>query len=542
MIKVALQPTIYTDLITAMVSGNRPWSVPRSTFYALNGDVVPFSPKPTVIRIDTDRVGDGLNIEVRSLAPTSVGIDPRDNAKSLTVVAQSSVVTLGVQLAPGRNTITVSARNNPEDTASLIVTANPIVTMFEAFSRVLFTNSTRITNEQQLAISSDLATRLIEPFIDFQDLLPDTQSLKIVATRLVARGLVHNVGLESGITDLFKALALNTPVFRNADKETFLVDPTLDPWTRTSSQFAGKEAHLWLPNLEVTSWLAFVKYLSAQPDLFEVLNVREDQVTLRYQGFTQTHQFDFDAFGTSFLTEQAQSQCFKSIAVYMTIASHLSFSQCAASYTFDLYIDEDHKIGDSRGPFDTSVNFDQGYTFDSDPEDPYTDGWVGLSLSGRFEQDYPPTNHCLDTFVSPSSTYADPVCCYEGYYTQLLQTEKYELDLDAEITQEAYLETGVAMVLQDVNSVRWLVYVNADGSLYTVSGTALPLSHWKVTKPDLSEASFSVTILGELLVNSPPDPNAINLNDSLFLLAPSASQLWKLTVDNTNTLVTELVF
>ena len=543
MITISLQAGIYDAIIQGMVSDNPPWSVPAGTFYGLNGDVCAYSPNPTVFLISTDLVGQALGIQIQSSTPSQLGVDPRNNPRTLTVVAQSSVITVSLQLSPGRNTITVSALNDPGDSAQVIVTANPIVTAFEAFARVLYSVSTQVIDELKQAISSDLATRLLEPFISFPNLLPDTQSLQILATRLCTRGLIHNVGLSSGITDLLKALTLCTPVYRPCDKDTFNIDPILDPWPRTSSQFAGKEAHIWLPNLEVANWLAFMRYCSAQPDVFEIVSIREDQIAIKYQGELQRHLYNPAIFGTSFLTEQSQQQCFKSITVYVTQKTNSTIEICAASYTFDLYIDADHPIGIGRPHFDSGVAFDQGLTFDSDPVDPLTDGWLGLSLSGRFEQDEPITSHQLDSFVQASTSYAGSLCAYPSYHMVLATNERYDLDgIPQVVTVTAIEEQGNAFVIQDVNSVNWEVYVNPNGSLYAVSGSSLPPSHWVVTKPDSTQAGFAITTGGQIQVVTPPGPNDVNLNDSLFLLCAETAKIWKLTVNQNNQMVTELVF
>jgi len=541
MINLSVQETVYSDIIAAMIN-NRPWAMPAGTFYGVQGVAVPHTPKPTVLRVETDVINEILEIQIATTSPHSIGVDVRRNQKTLTVVPQSSTFTVGLQLGIGANIVTVFSRSNPADSTSLIIRTNPILTLFEAFARVLYANSLGIIRQEQASIQSDQATRLLEPFIDFPHLLPDIQALQTISARLIARGLIHNVGTDSGVSDLLAALTLSTPIYKNIDKDTFELYPALDPWVTTASQFGGKEAHVWLSNIEVAGWLAFIKYVSNQPDLFGLRTIREDLIAIDYQTQLQRHQFDFDASGANFLNSLSAKQCFKSITVFITAAAHELMLICAAAYTFDLVVDVDHQIGHFRSFFDRDIPFDSDLIFDADPEDPYTDGWVGLSLTGRFEQDFP-TLHCLDTFVVPSTAYTGPLCCYPSFYTQTIANSRYDFpEIDVPITVSGYSEQANAFVLESPDTSWWSVTAGPNGELVATLGSPTGPTHWKVTRPDAVEASFRITNAGVLQVVSPPDPSEIVLNDSLFISCATTARIWKVTVSNADEAATKLVF
>jgi len=539
-IKASVQDTVYSDIIRSMQTGNAPYIVPKGPYYLTQGDIVPFTPQPTVLRIETDRVGEPIRIEVERTQPIGSGVDLRQTRSVYTVVPASEVVTVGVQLGRGLNHINMTVINREEERALLLVRATTIVSIFEAFARVLFTDAIRIIDEQQRAISSRLATRLLEPFISFQDLLPDIQSLKILATRLAAKGLIHSVGTDLGVTELIKALTLTTPVFRPMDKDTDDLYPSLDPWTNNASQFGGQEAHVWLPNVGIASWLAFLGYISNQPDLFEIISISETEVVVRFQGELQRHRFDFDAFGTDFLTSLATTECFKSIIVTVTMDVFLTIAMCAATYTFDLFIDETNLLGDCRRTFDSGIPFDSDCPLDGDPVDPFTDGWEGLSLSGRFEQDHPFT-HTLDTFVVASSAYTGSVCGYEGFYTQLVENQRYEPLLDISIEVTGYIQAAIGWFLESPDSTKWDIRVNSStGTLIATSGATGTLNNFKVTKPDTSEAAFDITNAGEVQVVAPPPGGEILFN-TIYILADD-STVWHVTVSNLNVIETTKIF
>ena len=538
-ISASVQETVFSDLIKSMQTGNVPYTIPKGPYYLLQGNVVPFTPQPTVLRIETDRVGEPIRIEVVKTQAIGAGVDPRQERSVYTVVPASEIVTVGVQLGRGINRITMTVIPREEERAILLVNATTIVSIFEAFARVLFTDVTRIIDEQERAISSRLATRLLEPFISFQDLLPDIQSLKILSTRLAAKGLIHSVGSELGVKELTKALSLTTPVFRSMDKDTDDLFPSLDPWTNNASQFGGQEAHVWLPNIGIANWLAFLGYISNQPDLFEILSVSEGEVVVRFQGELQRHRFDFDAFGTDFLTTLATTECFKSIVITVTMDVELTIDMCAATYTFDLFIDTSNLLGDCRRTFDT-IPFDSNCPLDGDPVDPFTDGWEGLSLTGRFEQDSPFT-HVLDTFVVASTAYSGSVCGYEGFYTQLIENQRYDIDLAIPISVSGFIQAAIGWFLESPDGTRWSVRVNAaTNTLIATSGATGALSNFKVTKPDTSEAAFDITNAGEIQVVSPP-PGGETLFNTIYILATD-STVWHVTVNNLNVLETTKIF
>jgi hypothetical protein len=536
MIQVSLQEGIYGPIIESMQKGNIPWIAPKGQFYLLDGSISPLKPQPTILTIKTDRIGKVIRIDVVQGDSITAGVDTRKNSKTYTVVATSEETRIGVQLSRGYNKITASILGY-SDVDYLITRATTIVTLWESFARVLYQESFRIIDEQTAAITSKLATRLLEPFISFQKLLPDLQSLQILATRLVSRGLIHSVGTNIGVTELAKSLTLTTPVYEPIAKDTQDLDPALDPWSKS---VGGREAHVWIPNVGITSWLAFLGYVSNQPDVFELVSISEREVIVKYQGDIQRHQFDFDIFGTDFLSALAQSECFKSINILVTIFSELTIPICAASYTFDLFIGSDNLLGQCRTVFDSNMLLDTDCLLDADDIDPFTDGWLNLSLTGRFEQDYP-YQHVFDTFIVPSTSYGGDVCGYPGYYAQVVENQKYDVEIFPDFQVLGWVQTAMGWTLQSPDLTKWDIKINhLTGTLLAVSGSTRVVDKFKVTKPDTTEAAFSITNGGAVQVVTPP-PGGELLGDTLYLKATDGS-VWHVTVDNTNTIKTTKIF
>lgn len=548
MIKAEISPSIYDSVIESM-RNDGPWRGPKGFFYLLYNTITPYKPFPTIFRIETDQLNKPIEIYLEYQSPRGFGNDQRGNPIRLTTVATNSITTMPIQLGRGLNKIKFVVEGT-EDVAYVYVRASSVLALWESFARVLFTESLRIIDEQKNAIYSQLGTRLFQPYLGFSDLLPEVLSLQTFAARLITRSAIHNVAGQVGVSDFYKALTLSTPIFHTMDKEDFELFPALDPWTNAASSYAGQESHVWIPNVEIASWQAFIKVLGNQPDLFEIISVSETEVVFKYQNVVERHEFDFDAFGTDYLLALAQSECFKSIYVSIFMHSEHAILICAPSYTFDLVVTEENPIGHGRLSFDRDIPFDSGIPFDSDDVDPFTDGWVGLSLTGRFEQDIifplpsppaiPSGAHPLDSFVMPSFGFT-PNCSYEkGYYTQVISNRKCDVDLDAGITAGGEIWTGTAFVLVSPDSTKWLVRVNEFGVLQSESGTSLAPANFRVTKPDLTEATFAIDNSGVVTVVSPPPSAGDPLNDALYVLSTDA-HLWLIRVNNSDELYTTLI-
>lgn len=537
MLKISLHGNTYDDTIFSMQKNNAPWVAPKGMFYLLNDIISPFTPNKTSLNIETESwyAGEILSITVSHIGEYGTGIDVRQITDTYSSVVPSAKFTSSINLCRGKNLITAKIKN--EET-HLIVSATTIVSLWEAFARVLYNVSGKILNEQSDAISSTMATRLMEPFVSFQNLLPSVQSLKTMAFRFLARGLIHSVGTDTGIKDIIKALCLSTPIYRKMDKDTFDLFPALDPWTKSASQYAGYEAHVWMTDINIISWLSFLSYISNQPDIFEILSISESEVIFKYYGEIQRHEFTSGKIGTDSLLVQASTECFKSIFIKAFMESEVFVSMCAAAYTFDLFVTEDAAIGNFRKSFDRGFPFDSGLFFDSDPIDPFTDGWVGLSLTGRFEQDMPIRSHPLDTFIAK---YPHEGCSYEGWYTQVICNHKVDMDVSLTVSSSGYIQGANAVILKSPGGDSWDMIVDSKTlTIKTVLNNSLPTGiAYKLLKPDLTEAIFTITNEGVIQVTDPIGGEV--LTETLYIVADDAS-IWSVSITNDNIIVISKIF
>lgn len=423
MIKISLEPTIYTNLLHEIYDGE-PFGAPKGTFYLLTRDTVPYVPRPTSFRIETSRIGENLKIAVDRTTVPENGNRNLDLIDEIDYISQSGMSVVPITLGPGINTIIAFTTSGSYEESIIRIETNNIVTFWQAFLQDFLTNVIKKIDSQKNSINSLYATRLVEPFLPIQDLLPETQSFKSLTTRLAIVGFIHSSGTNEGTSDILKALTLGTPIYKSMDKDTFDFDPDGDPWTNLASQFFGQEAHVWIPNYGITKFVLLIKFLYANPSNYQIVEINEQQIRYYYQGILRTHNFDLDRYGSDFLQSLTRSECFNNIRVTLTKIIKKTFRLKTASYTFDLILN--HPIGKARKSFDINVPLDQNLPFDSDSVDPFTDGWLGWSLSGRFGQ-YENQQFHLDSFVAHTPPhYAEP-WAYDSNLVQNLVNMRYDI-------------------------------------------------------------------------------------------------------------------
>lgn len=429
MIKISLEPTIYTDLLHQIYDGD-PFGAPKGTFYILSRDTIPYVPRPTSFRIETNRIGENLKIYINRLNVPDNDNRMLDLLDEIDYTPQSSISTVSITLGSGLNIINIQTVSGSYEENIIKVETNNIVTFWQAFLQDYYTNVIKKIDNQKNSINSLYATRLVEPFLPIQDLLPETQSFKSITTRLAIVNFLHSAGTNEGTNDILKSLTLGTPIYKSMDKDTFDFDPDADPWTNLASQFYGTEAHAWIPNYGITKFICLIKYLSANPSNYQILEINEQQIRYMYQGLLRTHNFDLDRYGSDFLQSLTRSECFNNIRVSLTKSIIKTFRFKSASYTFDLVLN--HPIGKARKSFDINVPLDQNLPFDSDSVDPFTDGWLGWSLSGRFGQ-YENQQFYLDSFVAHTPPhYGDP-WAYDSNLVQCLFNMRSDIPLPINI-------------------------------------------------------------------------------------------------------------
>lgn len=456
---ITLSPRGYDALFASMIA-----AVPPGTFYDFSHPITPWVVAPTTFILTTDNPGVGVYVSVQTTGPYAQGVDQANVVPYAFFSANNPENNFVVTLGQGTNRLIAQEQTPNGRTAILEIIASENCTVLDPMAIEIY-NSTSIVDSETSAIFSPLATRLLDQVINFQDLLTNVQSLQIFSEKQLVRSQIHYPGTTIGNRNLIESFTFNTPVMVTQRQPT-AYEIEKNKIMRISQNEAGLEAHVWWPNLAVTRWTAFIRMANAFNKNFQIISITDDLVTILYKGIEQLHEFDYDAPGANFLTNLSLTNCFDNIEVIqVAFGAILGMPICVWSYPFDEFVTALTPIGESRTSFDLGIPFDSGLPFDADPDDPWSDGWVGWSLTGRFDGPIPTP---LDSAVDPAKTFPGPACSYvNGPYTQMLDT----INSDVGINYEVGINENIAYTYWDNYSPGPVVGLGLD-----ILGPAAPLT------------------------------------------------------------------
>jgi len=488
-LSIDLQTQVHQSTFDNLLSGSNSnvlgsfKGVPTGTFTNLEGPVTQFSINPTFFSIETDNPGIVHNIraELISNITNPNTLTTRGRVFELTVVPENNIFSVAVPLLKGVNQIIVSTVN---ESAFTTVNVTHYGTFLTSYAREIFNFVQNPLNEQSRALFSKFSSRIPEILIPFQDLYPDPKSLRTLVSRFVTRAYTSSNGSTEGVRDFTSALLGTTPAFIQTKTDQNIFEPDVVTLFNSQLEFGGYEAHTWIPNFEITHWLAFVRLINNARNFYKIQEIGEREILLLANGEPEEHRFDFDDPSASSYREFNVTD-FK---IVVQILNKLNIRLCAAGYSFDLYITENNPLGTKRIAFDSNIPLDSGDSLDAPSIDPGDDGWVGLTLAGRFDgldvnQNLIST--ALDSlFITPNSGSGLPECAYDGFFTQQISTVSGELDVTVQTSSEGSLSSEleetviesfqVDKTLEDFGSISdWSVSGSLFGSIESSSAISL---------------------------------------------------------------------
>lgn len=428
----------YDDLFAAMVA-----AIPPGTFYDHSRPICMWSRKPQGFILETDNPGYPIRIRRERLGDFDLGVDAGNLVEETTVVPQPGALNtlFYITLGRGRNrlyaTEILPSGGGRSFVFEVIATTNTLI--YESYGREIFKSVYKAAKQEE-ALYSAYSTRLLDQLAGIGDVLPDLQTLKTLSTKMLIRSFVHFPATELGVRNKIEAVTLNTPIFiKQRESSEYQVET--NRIMRSLENTAGMEGHVWFPNLAVTRWLAYTKMADTFRNNYTILDVKDTRVKVEYKGKQIEHFFDYDAYGQNFLTNLSLKDCFNNFEIGATSQFLLNLRICCWTYPFDMSITESNPIGLTRASLDSPIPFDSNVPFDADPVDPWNDGFVGWSYSGRFELDDTPRP--LDSMVSPSPSYSGSICAYQGPYTQSLNSCRSDVEIEHIVTASGDMDTYV---------------------------------------------------------------------------------------------------
>jgi hypothetical protein len=391
-------------------------AMPRTNFILKRRYTVPYSFNPTIFELRA--VTPGVPVEIMVVRRDLSG--KSDETQRYVVAPDQPIVQVLIRLGRGNNIITIVDQEGRADT--IVVSATTYAALLCSYAREIYDYSQVKIEDQRTAIYSPVSTRLAEPLLIFSNLLPDVKSQQTLATKLAVRALVGSPGKQSGVRDLLAALTLSTPIFMPENSEDQWFEPAVRPLFNSQEAFGGVEAHVWPANQCIKRWLAFVQYIN-NVKVFKLVSISEHEVVFYDEnGDLQRHQFDFGTDQCSLTTLALQSICFENIDVRLSIFSESDLWICAATYPFDMR---------------PVPRFPVHLVDQEDVVDPGFDGYVGFSVTGRWDSRTP-----LDSQgAMPALGSSAPRCVYEnGYLTVplLMGGLQYQIDNQVSIVDAEY--------------------------------------------------------------------------------------------------------
>lgn len=450
-LKVAYLKSSFHPIFNRMLYGEKDANgnylqrgVPEGVFWDKRYEVVPYTANPTNIIITPVLPYHPIKITVSQPREPKTGTTK--NLKEITIVPTNVSAVASITLGHGHNIITV---DDGFERASIILNARNYATLLFSYASELETYTWSKIEQQEELIFNDYSTSLVEPLVRFPQLLPPVKSLNRMAMRFVTRALFNESMGDKAVQDLLTALTSNTPYLKDA-QNTKEVDPTLYTIYSSQEDFAGVDAHVWFPRIEVSRWLAFSKLTNNLKELFQLKNVNEHQVTVINvrDNTEEKHKFDFDLSDNTLTSPQYFPKDYN-VILYIETTSQIKMA--LASYEFDLYVSEHDALGGQyRLSFDMGLAFDDNRPFDSDPVDLHSDGFVGFRLTGRMEQDHPPVWDTTQAefgfdslFKTTGEGYSGDAWVYmQGYYTQNLCVQRVDQQVDVPLICTGSVDGG----------------------------------------------------------------------------------------------------
>lgn len=379
-------------------------ALPDTNFLLTAPFIIPYSDvNPTTFTV-TANIGDVLNFHVNGNFVT-------------TVVAQTATLTVAIPpkrpdqnrqgMVQGRNYVRVTS---PSDSMEILVAATNYMTVNQGWAEQFFNEAYLRVQRLYNQLNSRWSLRQVEHQIAWQDLLPNTRVMRTLAGKMAIKSFVNMGGTNEGVLDIAKAVTGNSPVWLPTLMDQDVYEPEARLLYSSAHDFGGYEFNIWLFNLCATSWQAFIILANNMDDsIMKLLSVTDQVVRVEINGVEEQHNFDAKEQRCQMLSILTEFlDCFSQVCVFVNADITSSFSMCAYSFPLDLAVD--YPIGRSR--FDLNLPLDQlpPHNLDScEDSDPFCDGWLGLSISCRFDQD-----NCLDSMgpaVGIGSDCPEP-CCF----------------------------------------------------------------------------------------------------------------------------------
>lgn len=377
---------------------------PPGRFYTTADERLPRSSKPNAFTLLTDR-NDPVRITV-------------NGALFGTIIPKSELTTVYLNLYDPPTVNFVTADNGIDEPSYTTVATTYMNTMCELAAQESFSYTGRTLQKYYNLLTSRWSSFILEYQLPWRKHLPEIRSMRILAVKSIGMGLFQQPGIQEGVENYVGAFAQSTPVFKES-RNPELWQPDVVETVTSGEDIYGFEAHIWVPNLCLTRWIAFSKLFNNLRPYYTVNNFGESTITLAPEGTDIFQQHVFDTLERGDCSVRALLQdlgCMDSIFVTCNVALTSEITICAYANPMDQIV-EAPGIGGRH--FDSGTDFDGDYgPFDNTYDiDLLTDYWIGTNLKKTFD-----FWKCLDVYPTTAVLPDDANCCLNGPDTVELTT------------------------------------------------------------------------------------------------------------------------
>lgn len=394
MLSLAPISTLFDATIQRVRAGT---PVLTSAFYLKRPFFVPWSIEPTQFILETSE-------------PSAQHTFTVNRTEITTIVPGTDVLPIQFRLVQGANRIEV---RTPTQVIVVTIAATAIEAWVSTVGREIYLDALKRLIEVEQQLAGPWTTRISAHLYQFSDLFVSATMPRLHQTRLALVALINRTGFGDGVRGLATAVSYSTPwVTRNRDSEFALPGqytnyPGVTTYP-TSTEVSGRVLDLWYPNPCLAAKLALTQLALSvgapdvpEPKPLQLIDISDVQLLLRMSGGpVEAHYLDPASLGCSNI-EDIFASCTQSQRVFVTSDEIVDISMQLPQ----LYFDEGVERPLNFGFWDMGYGldgFDSGFpglggfdTFDNvDPDDVFGDGFLGVSLSNRFD-----APGCLDTRI-----------------------------------------------------------------------------------------------------------------------------------------------
>ena len=431
-----------------------------------------------------------------------------DGKEYTRLIPDNATKTITIYLQPGKRHL-VEARDDAGNRSLLLVACTYYATMLASLAQDWFENIRRDLEDHERQLTSRYSSRLLEHRLNFENLFPRTRAFRRQLVRMGVRSLVNEMTTERGVVDLTTAGTAQTPIVVPVASPKDVFSPNIHRLYNDAADFGGYEFHIWLFNMCVASWAAFVRLANNLDDnIMEILEVKESKVVVKVGGTTtEQHVFDFTSAACGLEGILAEFlDCMASIRAFIrtTIVSDYAIE----AYGYFLDTEVENVLGgrwlDSGSALDSGVVLDT--EDDIDPTAAGGDGWVGTGLSQRTDE------AGVDTVVQSVATLATLSTVYDGPSVTPLQTQGLQVELDHAITTTATGDivvvgmstvTGYIQIINNTFDVADSIIIAGTPFTYNVDWVPGPL------------AEFTASEIANAITAAPPWPGIVAIASGL---------------------------